>query len=94
MGSIGYYRRFIDHFADSSALLTPHTSSKSPGKVVWHDDMVYAFRALCTSLCNFSSLNVPLCNDVYVLHTDASAQGVGVVLNVCRDAGPIITPSL
>ncbi len=85
LGTVGYYRRFIQHFGEYAALLTPSTSSKAPGKVVWTPEMVEAFRKLCVSLCEFSVLNVPVSSDVFVLHTDASGRGVGAVLNIIRD---------
>ncbi len=85
LGTVGYYRRFIQHFGEYAALLTPSTSSKAPGKVVWTPEMVEAFRKLCVSLCEFSVSNVPVSSDVFVLHTDVSGRGVGAVLNIIRD---------
>ncbi len=85
LGSIGYYRRFIPNIANWSSVLSPHTSSKAPGQVIWSTEMVDAFHQLCVSLCDFSVLNVPIMSDAYVLHTDASGRGVGGVLNVLRD---------
>ena len=47
--------------------------------------MVEALRALRLVLCNVCVLHVPVAEDVFSLHTDASAGGVGAVLNVIRE---------
>ncbi len=51
-GSIRYCQRFIEHFANSAALLT-HTSTAE--NVVWDDDMACAFCALCTYLFMYAN---------------------------------------
>lgn len=84
LGSIGYYRKFIVDFAMYSSLLTPATSSKAPGKVIWTPAMDKAFSHLTVSLCNKCILHVPSHDDEYVVHTDASGKGIGGVLNVKR----------
>ncbi len=50
--SSGYYRRFVKNFVESSAVFTPKTSSKAPGKVIWNPEMDEAFAKLCVSLCD------------------------------------------
>ena len=85
LGSVGYYRRFIDGFAKLSSSLTPATSVRAPGRIQWTPDMLDAFHSLRKSLCNFCVLNVPCSHDKFILHTDASGRGIGSVLNVFRD---------
>ncbi len=79
IGSIGYYRKFIPNFAKYSSVyssvLTPATCQDAPGRVVWTLKMLESLRSV---LCRVCVLNVP------VLQTDASAGGVGAVLNVVR----------
>ena len=84
LGSIGYYRHFIPNFAKFSSLLTTATSVKAPGTVRWTPEMLDAFHSLRKSLCGFCVLTVPSVHDVFELHTDASGQGIGSVLNVIR----------
>ena len=46
--------------------------------------MLDAFHSLRKSLCDFCVLTVPSVHDVFELHTEASGQGIGSVLNVIR----------
>ena len=59
LGSVGYYRCFVQGFANSSALLTPATAKTAPGRVVWTQEMLDAFHTLRESLCSQCVLTVP-----------------------------------
>ena len=85
LGSVGYYRKFIPHFSRYSSVLTPATCHDAPGKVVWSPKMLEAFSHLRSVLCSVCVLNIPGSEDIFILQTDASAGGVGAVLNVVRD---------
>ncbi len=85
LGLVGYYRRFIAGCHRWSALLTPHTSTRSSGQVSWTEPMLRAFRALCNESCESVCLYVPCDGDMFVLESDASSTGVGAVLSVERD---------
>ena len=86
LGSVSYYRRFIHHFPVQSSCLTRTTSNKAPDTVQWTPEMLDAFNVLHKCLCNVCVLTVPSFLDVFKLHTDASGQGLGSVLNVvCGD---------
>ena len=85
LGIIGYYRQFIPKFARWSSELTPHTSSRSPTKVLWSMEMNKALCNLKDSLCSYTVLNIPIENDSFVLQCDASGKSVGSVLSVIRD---------
>ena len=43
-----------------------------------------AFDSLHCALSKFCCPTVPLANDEFLLHTDASGLGVGCILNACR----------
>ena len=85
LGSVGYYRAFIEDFASHSAVLSPSTARASPDRLVWSEEMVRAFTYLRTALCCKVVLSVPNVNHHFVLCTDASSLGVGGVLYVLRD---------
>ena len=40
-------------------------------------------------LCDVTVLHVPLLEDVFSLHTDASGDGIGAILNMVRDEGEL-----
>ena len=82
LGSVGYYRMFIPYFSRYSSVLTPATCHDAPGKVVWSPKMLEAFSHLRSVLCSVCVLNILGPEDIFVLQTDASAGGVGAVLNV------------
>ena len=85
LGTIGYYRRFVENFSYHSSVLTPAVKAKAPGKVKWTPVMEEAFHNLKVSSCKFCILNVPLPADIFELHTDAAGVGIGGVLNNFRD---------
>ena len=85
IGAMSYYRQFILRFADYSSCLSPSTSKKASSVVQWTEEMLQAFHSLKLTLCNVCELTVPVQNDVFSLHTDASGAGLGATLNVIRD---------
>ena len=70
LGTISYYRRFIEDCSTYSSLLTPAVRAEAPSKVQWSREMLEAFKSLRVGLCKFCVLNVPLSDDVYEFHTD------------------------
>ena len=84
LGTVSYYRRFVQNLAQYSAHLSPHTSKLSPNVVVWSEGMMEAFQHLRVSLVKLCVLTIPSQGDCFVLHADASGLGVGATLNVCR----------
>ena len=82
LGCMSYYRKFIPHYADMSALLTPSTSVSAPKVVAWTVDMDRAFDRLKVSLCNHVSLTIPSVADIFTLHTDASGFGIGACVSM------------
>ncbi len=82
LGVIGYYRKFVRHFAEDAAVLTPMTTKVAPELVRWTGEAGLAFHHLRESLCNYVVLIVPVPGDCYVLYTDASYRSVGGCLHV------------
>ena len=85
LGAASYYRQFVYQFACYSSALSPSTSLSAPAVVGWDDSKLKAFNHLRVSLCNMCILTIPSSEDVFCLHTDASAMGIGATLNVVRD---------
>ncbi len=85
LGSVGYYRSFVDGFAALSVKLTPSVSLSAPQKVQWTREMDEAFGRLRESLCSRVVLYVPVSSDSFVLYTDSSGGGVGACLHVVRE---------
>ena len=91
LGIVGYYRRFIPQFSAHAYPLTEATKKNSPNVIVWTDLMYQSFYYLCNSLSQASALVIPNSHDHFVLHTDASAHGIGAVLSVVRNEGQLPT---
>ncbi len=85
LGSVGYYRSFVDGFSKLSSVLTPAVSLASPHWINWTQGMDEVFRKLRVSLCSRVALHVPVCSDSFVLYTDASGRDIGACLHVSRD---------
>ena len=75
LGITGYYRRFILHFASVAAPLTDLTKKSAPNIVLWSEECE---RALCMDPVLIS----PDLAKRFVLQTDASDRGVGVMLTI------------
>ena len=85
LGAASYYRQFVYQFAWYSSSLSPSTSLSAPAVVDWDEGKLKAFFHLKVSLCNMCILTIPSSEDMFCLHTDASAMGIGATLNVVRD---------
>ena len=62
--------------------LTEATKKSSPDVVIWSEVLSREFVYLKTCLCSLPSLPLPCPSDLFVLQTDASGVGLGVVLSV------------
>ena len=85
LGTVGYYRLFIQNYALVARPLTVTTTKKTPEMVEWSEEMLGSFSDLCCSLSDACMLHVPTKCDVFLLQTDASGVGIGSVLSVCRE---------
>ena len=82
LGAIGFYRRYIELLSKQTAVLTPLTSKLAPSKIVWTEEHELAFSSICAYISECCSLCIPLPEDVFSVVTDASALGIGGVLQV------------
>ena len=85
LGLTGYYRRFVEKYAEHTYYLTEATRKSAPERVVWSPLMFDEFCFLKSVLCSIPSLTLPCASDDFVLQTDASQVGLGAVLSVLSD---------
>ena len=79
LGTAGYYRKFIKNFAGIAAPLTNLTKKNTRFK--WTKECQEAFDILKNKLTTAPVLTYPHRERKYILHTDASENAVGAVLN-------------
>jgi hypothetical protein len=78
MGLAGYYRRFVEGF---SKIVKPITTLQCKGVIYeWTEECDIAFIEIKRLLTNASILRVPDMEKDFTVCTDASKQGLGVVL--------------
>ena len=83
LGICGYYRRFIEKFAEKAKPLTKLTEK---GKsLIWTTECQEAFDELKNRLCNAPILGMPDFTKPFLLDTDASNFAIGAVLSQCID---------
>ena len=85
LGLTGYYRCFVDKYAEHSFHLTEATRKSAPERIIWCDVMYDEYYYLNDSICSIPSLTLPFPSDSFVLQTYASQVGLGAVLSVQRD---------
>lgn len=79
LGLIGWYRRFVPHFASLATPLTDLTK-KSPAKFCWTNECEEAFNSLKDLLCHEPVLQSPNFSKKFIVQVDASDVGLGAVL--------------
>ena len=92
LGIVGYYRRFIPHFATRAAPLTDLIKARSSDTVKWNSKAEEAFAGLRAALCAQPVLVAPDFGKEFFLQTDASEVGLGAVLsqNVDGEEHPVL----
>ena len=78
LGMVGYYRKFINRFADAARPLTKLT--RKDCKFIWSDECQTGFEYLRTCLTESPILKYPDPHKRYVVFTDASDQAAAAVL--------------
>ena len=77
LGLTGYYRKFIKGYAQIAPPLTDQLRKENFG---WTDAATSAFSTLKTAMVNAPILAAPNFSLPFVIETDASGHGLGVVL--------------
>ncbi|CAM4532736.1 unnamed protein product [Lepidochelys kempii] len=80
IGLAGYSRRFVPRFSAIATPITELCKKGKPDKVVWTEQCQEAFRALKEALVSGPVLANPDFDKPFVVFTDASDTGLGVVL--------------
>ena len=78
LGMVGFYRKFINRFADAARPITKLTRKDS--KFVWTEECQTGFEYLRTTLTKSPILKYPDPHKRYVVFTDASDQAAAAVL--------------
>ncbi|KAG8198013.1 hypothetical protein JTE90_001853 [Oedothorax gibbosus] len=82
----GYYSRYIPMFSSIAAPLTDSLKGKArKGPITWTKECEKAFDELKNCLCNYPVLYSPDYQKPFIVETDASDQGMGVVLSQLAD---------
>lgn len=80
VGLVGWYSKFIPHFAERAAILTDLTKASAPSKVRWSEECDRAFADLKGANTDESVLHSPDFSQLFILQTDALGVGIGAVL--------------
>jgi hypothetical protein len=80
LGLIGYYRKFVPHFATIAAPLTDLTKKGVPNKFEWKIEHENAYKRLKSMLLATPILRLPDLSKPFIVRTDASNHGIGAVL--------------
>jgi len=78
LGLTGYYRRFIEKYAQKAQPLTKLTSEKQP--FIWGSEQEEAFEVLKRSLLKEPVLRSPDFSRTWYISTDASKGAIGAIL--------------
>ena len=85
-----FYRKFIDNFSKRSLPLTKLIGKNS--KFHWNIDQENAFNDIKNALTNAPVLKLPTRNGKFIIHTDASSEAIGAVLEQEDEATKSIKP--
>ena len=80
LGLTGFYRGYIDKYAEIAEPLTDLTKKKSPNVIKWGETQEKAFSILKRLLVAEPILRLPDMTKPFLLRTDASDAGIGAVL--------------
>ena len=78
LGLANFYRKFIDNFSKRSIALTKLIGKNS--KFQWNKEQDDTFQDIKNALCQAPVLKLPSRNGKFIVHTDASSEAIGAVL--------------
>ena len=82
LGFCGYYRKFVEKYAEIVAPLENICNKKTKNKeIIWNDVSNKAFEVLKEKMTTPPVLTIPTQNDHFILDTDASDVATGAVLS-------------
>jgi len=90
LGLTGFYRQYIPDYATIASPLTDKTKKKEPERVVWDTACQQAFDQLKSKLTQKPVVRMPNNELEYIVRTDASDRGIGVV--ILQDHGKGLQP--
>ena len=85
LGMVGYYRKFLDKFADMTEPLT--ALLKKGAKVCISTEVARSVMKCKQALCSAPVLKFPNLKETFILTTDASQEAIGAVLSQKSDGG-------
>jgi hypothetical protein len=80
LGLVGFYTKFVPNFSALAAPLTEMTSACQPNTLLWGESQELAFSALKQHVAKPPVLALPEFSRPFILQTDASNTGIGVIL--------------
>lgn len=92
LGTLGYYRRYIENYATLAKPLYQFNKKKTRWE--WNGEAQRSFKVLKERLTTAPILSYPRPDQEYILDTDASAYGVGAVHSQERGAGNMWLPTI
>ncbi|XP_073136980.1 uncharacterized protein [Henckelia pumila] len=91
LGKAGYYRRFVENFSQIAKPLTQLTRKDVP--FVWTSECEESFHELRRRLTTAPVLALPSGSGGFVVHTDASLQGLGCNDDLLCLSGRVVVPN-
>ena len=87
LGLFVYYQKFIANYADITAPLTDLTKKNAPTTVSWTTKCEQSFKAVKEMLSSSPVLSIPDFSKPFLVQTDASDIGLGVILSQVGTGG-------
>jgi hypothetical protein len=87
LGLFGYYRPYLQGFAELAKPLTDLTAKTSPATLPWGQTEQHAFDCIIALVANITELNIPVVGQPFQLFTDASGVAVGSCLAQTDELG-------
>ena len=76
-GAVGFYRKFVDRFAERAKPLTDMTRKGEPNVLKWSASADEAYLVLKSKISEYPVIRLPQFDKHMILCTDASDVGVG-----------------